>query len=80
MFNLFKIFFVTERIGMNVSATHPVEELGHFLGEGDLLPLDKEDPLVLEGAGPVHVDLELAPDILGDHEQLGKAWTGHLIV
>ena len=58
---------------MNVSATHPVEELGHFLGKGDLLPLDKEDPLVLQGAGPVHVDLELAPDILGDHEQLGEA-------
>ena len=49
---------------MYVAATHPVEELGHFLGERDLLPLDKEDPLVLEGAGPVHVDLELAPDIL----------------
>lgn len=49
---------------MDVAAAHPVEELGHFLGEGDLLPLDKEDPLVLEGAGPVHVDLELAPDIL----------------
>ena len=58
---------------MYVAATHPVEELGHFLGERDLLPLDKEDPLVLEGAGPVHVDLELAPDILRDHQELGVA-------
>lgn len=79
MFNLFKIFSTTERIGVNVSATHPVEKLRHFLGKGDLLPLDKEDPLVLEGAGPVHVDLELAPDILGDHEQLGETLAKHLL-
>ena len=58
---------------MYVSATHPVEELGHFLGEGDLLPLDKEDALVLEGAGPVHVDLELPPNILRYHQELGEA-------
>ena len=58
---------------MDVSAAHPVEEVRHVLGEGDLLPLDKEDALVLEGAGPVHVDLELPPDILRYHQELGEA-------
>ena len=67
------MLYFTERIGMDISAAHPVEEVRHVLREGDLLPLDKEDALVLEGAGPVHVDLELTPDILRYHEELGEA-------
>ena len=59
---------------MNVAAAHPVEEVLHLLRQRDLLPLDEEDALVLERAGPVHVHLQLAPHILGDDQQLREAW------
>ena len=57
---------------MDVSAAHPVEEVRHVLGEGNLLPLDKEDALVLERTRPVGVDLQLAPNVLADHKLLGE--------
>ena len=40
---------------------------GHRL----LLPFDKENSFVLESAGPVGVDDEVAGSILGDHHRLG---------
>ena len=58
---------------MNVPAAHPVEEVLHLLRQRNLLPLDEEDALVLERAGPVHVHLQLATNILGDDQQLGEA-------
>ena len=55
---------------MDVPAGHVVQEVLHLLRQRLVVPLDEEDPLVPEGAGPVRVDLELAPDVLGDDELL----------
>ena len=57
---------------MDVSATHPVEQLRHLVGQGNLLSLYKEDAFVLERTGPVHVNLKLAANILRDDQQLRK--------
>ena len=55
---------------MDVPAAHPVEQLRHLVGQRNLLPFDKEDAFVLERTGPVHVNLELAANILRDDQQL----------
>ena len=57
---------------MDVSATHPVEQLRHLVGQGNLLSLYKEDAFVLERTGPVHVNLKLSANILRDDQQLRK--------
>ena len=62
---------------MDVPATHPVEQLGHLVRQRNLLSLDKEDALVLERTGPVHVDLQLAANVLRDDQQLWKTCRGN---
>ena len=63
----------TKRVGMDVTAAHPAEEVGHLLRQRNLLPLHKEDAFVLERTRPVHVNLELTANVLGDDQQLGKS-------
>ena len=55
---------------MDVPAGHVVQEVPRLLRQGAVVPLDEEDALVPERAGPVGVDLQLAPDILGDDQLL----------
>ena len=55
---------------MNVPTGHLGEELDELVWQGLGLSLDKEDSLVLEGTGPVCVDLQLAANVLGDDENL----------
>ena len=57
---------------MDVTATHPVEKLRHLVRQRNLLSLYKEDAFVLQRTGPVHVDLELAANVLRDDQQLRK--------
>ena len=70
------ILIITERptqsVGVNVSTRHVVQEVLHLLRQGLVVPLHEEDPLVPERAGPVRVDLELAPDVLRDDQLLGQ--------
>ena len=57
---------------MDVPAAHPVEQLRHLVGQWNLLSLHKEDAFVLERTGPVHVNLQLASNVLGNDQQLRK--------
>ena len=57
---------------MDVPTGHVVQQVVHLLRQGLVVPLHEEDPLVPEGAGPVRVHLELAPDVLGDDQLLGQ--------
>ena len=67
----------TERVGMDVAATHPVEQLRHLVRQRNLLSLHKEDAFVLERTGPVHVNLELAANVLRDDQQLRETCQQH---
>ena len=62
---------------MDVPAAHPVEQLRHLVGQRNLLSLDKEDAFVLQRTWPVHVDLQLAANVLRDDQQLWKTCRGN---
>ena len=63
---------LVQRVGVDVAAAHPAQEVRHLLGERDLLSLHEEDAFVLERTRPVHVHLELAANVLGDDQKLRK--------
>ena len=62
---------------MDFAATHPVEQLRHLVRQRNLLSLHKEDSFVLERTGPVHVNLELAANVLRDDQQLRETCQQH---
>ena len=62
-----------ESIWMDVSAHHVIKQLVNILWQWLLFPFDEEDPLVLERARPVGVDLQLPSDVLADDQLLREA-------